>query len=226
MKTYAIALLLALPTVVLAQEAKAPEAATATDTAGDATTAGAPTGAPAGDILLAPKVGFFKSTTPLEGALYLGAEVGYVTPFLDRKLAIVLEGAWHQPRYASSVTDPRLTVDGASADGAFTLVERELSILLTLVYRAEGLLGPVTPYGGVGPGLYLHHATITAFGSTWRESEGTLGFQLLAGAEYGLGPGAAFFEAHYHFTNIDFLSTGKVNVGGFLAASLGYRFRF
>ncbi len=55
------------------------------------------------------------------------------------------------------------------------------------------------------------------------EKEGTVGFQLLGGAELRLGPGGLFLEAHYHFTNVDFLTTGNVNVGGFLAASLGYR---
>lgn len=212
MRHLILALLLASPVTAFAAE-------------GVHATSDAPT-ASSGSILFAPKVGFFKTTTPLTGALYAAAEVGVVTPLLDRKLAIVLEGDWHLPKVSNVVSDTQLTVDSNTAPGNYTLIERELSVLLTAVYRAEGALGPVTPYGGVGPGWYYHRATITSFGSTYVEQESTFGFQALVGLEMALGPGAAFLEAHYHFTNIDFLSTGKVNVGGFLAASIGYRFRF
>lgn len=172
-----------------------------------------------GSILLAPKIGFFKSTTPLQGAPYLALEVGYVTPLLDRHLAIVVEGDFHRPKRSGTLSDPQL----ASGDAPYTLTEREMAVLLSAVYRFEGALGPVTPYVGAGPGLYLHQATAQAFGASTVEKEGTVGFQALGGAEMPVGPGGLFLEVHYHFTNVDFLTTGKVNVGGFLAGSLGYR---
>ena len=50
-----------------------------------------------------------------------------------------------------------------------------------------------------------------------------MGFQLLGGLEYKLGPGGVFAEVHYHFTRVGFLTTGDVNIGGFLAAGVGYR---
>ncbi|HYI01389.1 hypothetical protein [Hyalangium sp.] len=172
-------------------------------------------------ILLAPKVGFFKSTTPLEGAPYFALEAGYVTPLLHRRLAIVLEGSFHQPKVSGTLRDPQLTL----GDDPYSLTEREIAFLLSAVYRFEGALGSITPYAGAGPGLYLHQATTQAFGATTVEKEGTLGFQLLGGAELRLGPGGLFLEAHYHFTRVGFLTTGQVNVGGFLAAGLGYRLR-
>jgi hypothetical protein len=39
-----------------------------------------------------------------------------------------------------------------------------------------------------------------------------------------MGPGGPFVEAHYHFAPVDFVTTGEVNAGGFLA-SVGYRLR-
>ena len=105
------------------------------------------------------------------------------------------------------------------------LTQREIALLLSAVYRFEGALGSITPYAGVGPGLYLHQATAQGFGANTIEKEGTLGFQLLGGAELRLGPGGLFLEAHYHFTKVGFVTTGSVNVGGFLAAGLGYRLR-
>jgi len=172
-------------------------------------------------ILLAPKVGFFKSTTPLGGAPFFALEAGYVTPLLERRLAIVAEVNFHQPKVSGTLSDPNLTL----GEQEYRLTEREIAVLLSAVYRFEGALGSVTPYVGAGPGLYLHQATAQAFGATTVEKEGTLGFQLLGGAELRLGPGGLFLEAHYHFTNVGFVTTGSVNIGGFLAAGLGYRLR-
>jgi hypothetical protein len=174
-------------------------------------------------ILLAPKVGFFKSTTPLGGAPFFAVEAGYVTPLLGRRLAIVAEVGFHQPKTSGTLDDPNFTLE--DQEHAYQLTEREIAILLSAVYRFEGALGSITPYAGIGPGLYLHQATSQAFGATTVEKEGTLGFQLLGGAELRLGPGGLFLEAHYHFTNVGFVTTGSVNIGGFLAAGVGYRLR-
>lgn len=172
-------------------------------------------------ILLAPKVGFFKSTTPLGGAPFFALEAGYITPLLGRRLALVAEVNFHQPQVSGTLRDPNVTL----GDEPYRLTEREIAVLLSAVYRFEGALGSMTPYAGAGPGLYLHQATAQAFGATTVEKEGTLGFQLLGGAELRLGPGGLFLEAHYHFTKVGFVTTGSVNVGGFLAAGLGYRLR-
>jgi hypothetical protein len=170
-------------------------------------------------ILLAPKVGFFKSTTPLQGAPFFAMEAGYVTPLLERRLALVAEVNFHQPKVSGTLSDPQLTL----GDQEYRLTEREIAILLSAVYRFEGALGSITPYAGAGPGLYLHQATAQGFNATTVEKEGTVGFQLLGGAELRLGPGSLFLETHYHFTRVGFLTTGRVNIGGFLAAGLGYR---
>jgi len=177
-------------------------------------------------LLVAPKLGFFKSTSGLEGASYIGAEVGYLTPLLDHRLAVVLEGSWYRPATSGSAPSPQLTINGTTADSSYRVTERQFAFLLSLVYRFQDVLPKFTPYGGLGPGFYLHRSTATAFGTTNSETEGAVGFQLLGGGEYVLGPGAAFLEVHYHFTRVDFVTTGNANVGGFLAGGLGYRFRF
>lgn len=219
-----IATLLLCSSAALAQtnEPSDPNATTAPTTASsdaaDATV-------PPGSILLAPKVGFFKSTSALGGAPYLGAELGYVLPVLERKLALSLEFSWTPPQFSSSISDPRLTVDGNTVDGSYTLSMSELSLLLSAVYRLENVVEHFTPYAGVGPSLYFHSAKMEAFGSTNTERATRFGFQVLLGGEYAVGPGGVFLEAHYHFEPIDFVTTGNTNVGGFLAA-VGYRFRF
>lgn len=177
-----------------------------------------------GNILLAPKVGFFKSTTALSGDLFLAAEVGYITPLLERRLAVTLEVNYHRPRVRGSLSDPQLGGFGAPLDGTYSVAVREVAFLLSAVFRFDRALGPLTPYVGGGPGLYLHRATADIFGAVASESDGGLGLQALAGLELPLGPGGAFLEAHYHFAPVDFITTGDVNVGGFLG-SVGYRLR-
>ncbi|NMO17198.1 outer membrane beta-barrel protein [Pyxidicoccus fallax] len=178
-----------------------------------------------GSFLLAPKVGVFKSTTALSSDLYFGAEVGYLTPLLERRLAVTLEVNYHRPRITGSLSDPQFGGFGAPPpDGAYSLAVREVAFLLSAVFRFEQGLGPLTPYVGGGPGLYLHRATADIFGTVASESDGGFGLQALAGLELPLGPGGAFFEAHYHFAPVDLVTTGDVNVGGFLA-SVGYRLR-
>jgi hypothetical protein len=175
-----------------------------------------------GLLLVAPKVGVFKSTTALQAAFYSGAELGVATPLLDQHLAVVFELDWVRPHYSSSIADPRLPSGG----GAFALGQSEFGFLLSAVYRFEDAVPGLTPYGGLGPGLYYQRAALTAFGNVNVESESKLGFQLLGGADYRLGPGALFGEVRYHYSKVDFIGTGNVNVGGFLALGVGYRLRF
>ncbi|GEN06087.1 hypothetical protein SAMN05443572_102800 [Myxococcus fulvus] len=185
-----------------------------------------PAPAEGGNVLLAPKVGFFKSTTALGGDLYLGLELGYVTPWLERRLVVTLEVGYHRPQTTGVLTDPQLGGFGAPPpDGRYTLAVREVAFLLSAVYRFERAFGSLTPYVGGGPGLYLHRATSDLFGATASESGGGLGLQALLGVELPLGPGGLFLEAHYHLAPLDFVTTGDVNVGGFLAGGLGYRLR-
>lgn len=175
-------------------------------------------GAP-GRMLVAPEVGLFLPSPRLSSAFYGGVQLGYVTPLLSDRLAFQLDVDWTRPRGTGSVADPR--VPGGSA--SYDLGDADVGVQLSAVYRFEGKL---TPYLGVGPGLYFHRAAMHAYSSTYIETEGKLGFQALAGVDYALGPGAAFLEVRYAYTAVDFLSTGDANMGGFLAPGVGYRLRF
>jgi len=175
-----------------------------------------------GLLMIAPKAGLFKSTTALEAAFYSGIELGLTTPLFNHHFAMVFELDWVPPHYSGTIADPRVP----SGSGAFALRQSEWGFLLSAVYRFDDALPRLTPYVGAGPGLYYQRASLTAFDSVNVESETKLGFQLLAGVDYQLGPGALFGEVRYHFSKVDFVGTGNVNVGGFLALGVGYRFRF
>ena len=181
-----------------------------------------PAKAEKGRFLVAPKLGLFEPTSRLSGAFFLGIEAGYVTPALDDRLAVVLEVDWVRPRASGSVADPRVV----AGDGAYNLGNAEVGVLLSAVYRLEDALPGLTPYGGLGPGVFFHRTATQAFQNTYVETEARVGFQLMGGADYVIGPGAAFAEIRYHFSKVDFVSTGNSNVGGFLALGVGYRLRF
>src|SRR5260221_6719430 len=232
-----LALMLLVPAVALAQTAPAkPDAPAAKPApAAAAPAAAAPAAAPKkadsvsapvkttkGRLLVAPKLGLFEPTSRLSGAFFAGIEAGYLTPALADRLAVVLELDWVRPRASGSVADPRVV----SGDGAYNLGNAEVGVLLSAVYRMEDAVPGLTPYGGLGPGLYFHRTATQAFQNTYIETEGHVGFQLMAGADYTLGPGAAFVEFRYHYSKVDFLATGNANVGGFLALGAGYRLRF
>ena len=175
-----------------------------------------------GRFMVAPKLGLFEPTSRLSGAFFLGIEAGYVTPALDDHLAVVLEVDWVRPRASGSVTDPRVV----AGDGAYNLGNAEVGLLLSAVYRFEDVILGLTPYGGFGPGVFFHRTVTQAFQNTYTETEARVGLQIMAGADYTLGPGAAFVEFRYHFSKVDFKATGNANVGGFLALGAGYRLRF
>ena len=217
MKT--IALFMLLPAA--AQAAPKPKPAPAPAAARQAPAVPVEPAAPKQRFMLAPKLGLFEPTTRMSGALFLGFEAGYLTPALDDRLAVVMEVDWVRPRAAGAITDPRV-----AGGGTYTLGNAEVGVLLSAIYRLEGAIPMFTPYGGLGPGLYIHRAATNAFGSQYIETESKLGFQVVAGGDLALGPGAGFIEFRYHFARVDFLSTGDANVGGFLALGAGYRFRF
>lgn len=166
-----------------------------------------------GLLFAAPKVGASKATNALPGALFLAAEVGVRLPVLEQRLALVAQVSYHQPGLQGSL--------GNSPDAGYRLTQSEVVLGLSAVYRLES--SALTPYGGLGPGLYLRQARVEYLGSPYVESRVDVGVQLLAGAEYRLGPGGVFAEAHYHLTGAEPSLTGSAQLSSWLVGSAGYR---
>ncbi len=91
-----------------------------------------------------------------------------------------------------------------------------------LATPARQRIGDITPYGGIGYGLYFMRSKVKAFGRKNTENQTRAGLQLHGGAGYRLGPGDVFLEIRYHYTNFRFFATGKSNAGG-VNLGLGYR---
>lgn len=175
-----------------------------------------------GAVVLAPKLGLFKSTSDLGPAFFAGGEVGYVVPIDRHGLAITLEVDYASSLVDGTVTDAQLA---AGVPGDYKVRERQLALVLGAAYR-HTVSDAFVAYGGLGPGIYWHKAIERAFATKNEETEGSFGLRLLAGGELRAGPGGVFAELHYHFTQVGFVSTGEANVGGFVALGVGYRLRF
>jgi opacity protein-like surface antigen len=224
LRTLALCLVVSSSALAQARADSRPAAKPAAPPAAAAPAAPAATAqaAPKGRFLVAPKLGVYVPTSALSAAPMLGVEVGYVTPALGDRLAVVLELDWARPRTSGQVSDPRLS----NSPQPWALGNATVGLLLSAVYRLEDVIPGLSPYGGAGPGLYFHRAAMVAFGNQYLEKEGKLGFQVFAGADYAVGPGAVFLELRYHYAGIDLLSTGDANAGGFVLPGVGYRLRF
>lgn len=152
-------------------------------------------------------------------------EVGWLLPFLNRQLALVVEGAYSQPARTLTVEDPR--VPGSSYD--FTVTEHTFGIYAGPKVFFLPLRGTFIPWvsvgvrtqfvdselvGAAGTDFGLHHETGThvAFGGQ-------------VGLGYHLGPGFVGLELQMITAPLDHLITGPVDIGD-LAVRAGYHFAF
>jgi opacity protein-like surface antigen len=169
-------------------------------------------------LSVAAKLGGTLPTSPLGLTYFVGAEVGYRLPVLDRLLGVAFEFSAGEPKKAGNVT-----ATAAGGDFKYDLSQRLL--ILAFDANAQYTLAGLSVYGGAGYGVYVLKATTKAFGQTNSETQTRAGTQLRAGVAYRLGPGDVFAEARYHYVGLRFLATGRSNAGG-VTLGIGYRFGF
>ena len=230
MRTLIVAITLLMPTPVLAQgdPAAAPppataEATVAADISADATVTAEPgVAAPAGfTIGLAPRIGMAVPTSKLGITVVGGVEVDFFLA-MQRRLVVAFDFTVTRPSYAGSGNDARV-----GGDYQFTVKELELKLGLDLVYRFFAPPRRLVPFAGIGAILHMLRTTQTnslAPGENTEQSS-KLGAEVVAGVDYGLGPGALLLEGRFVYSGLDHVLTGDVNAGS-LTVSLGYRFIF
>ena len=153
-----------------------------------------------------------------------GIEVGYITPALQHRLAIVLDVDYTQPTTTGSESDPRVM------GGTYTwkLTEQELGVMPAVVYRLTGL-GSIVPYAGLGPRLLLARSTVRdngmpAIGDTHEQST-RLGLGIPVGAELAAGPGRVTGELLVQYGTLNHVATGDANTAA-MSLAVGYRLIF
>ncbi len=168
---------------------------------------------------VAPRVGLAVPTSRLGPMVAGGLELNYALPVLDGKLVLAADGNITRPSYDSEISDPRV-----GGEGGYELDVTELKVGLLAVYRLFGPERDLIPFVGAGPALHMLRTTerndFNPGENTAESSE--LGFEVVLGADYGVGPGYLLGEARVLYSDLDHLYTGDSNAGNVMI-SVGYR---
>jgi hypothetical protein len=188
--------------------------------------AGAGDDAP-GLILIGGKIGGIASFNGLDPFVHGALELGYVFPVLDRGL-----GAYLQLEYSAPSTDghvdetfERERVPSGGYD--WTLMQKELVLAPTFLYRMTFLSDWLTPYAGLALRIYLLETTVNGKAGDQTiddttEQSTTWGLGLPLGAEFELGPGGVTAELMLQWGPLEHTLTGNSHLGG-ASLFVGYR---
>ena len=177
-----------------------------------------------GGLLAGAKVGGLLSFGGLDPNARVGLELGYVFPWMNRSVALLLDADYAAPKSSGSQSgDPR--VEGGTYD--WHLTEQMLALMPVVMFRYTKL-GAVVPYIGVGPRIYLLKSTVRgAVGSVeipeTTEQSTKVGFGVPLGAEIKVGPGGLIGELLLDYGTLDHTATGSSSTGA-LSLAIGYRF--
>lgn len=217
------ALAIALPTAAFGQPAPAPApVATATVSTEQSVTAVQADPHDAWSFGIAPRLAMTVPTSRLNAMIVGGLELAAVLPVADRRLVVALDFTITRPSYDGSGTDPR--VNGSYT---YTVKEREVKIGLDAIFRFFNTSKKLVPYAGAGPVIHLLQTTETAsFAPRDNMEQSTkLGFEIVGGADYRVGPGMLLAELRVLYSDLDHLFTGDTNAGNVMFG-VGYRFVF
>jgi hypothetical protein len=173
-------------------------------------------------FLAGTKLGGIVPFAGLSPFVHVGVELGYM--LMQRRLAIIVGVDYTQPTTTGSESDPRVM------GGSYTwkLVERELGVMATLVYRLTSVK-PVIPYGGIGPRILFARSKVQDDGapmiSATTEQSTKIGVGIPLGVELPLGPGSGIAELLLQYGTLDHVATGDSNTGA-VSLGVGYRLVF
>jgi hypothetical protein len=169
-----------------------------------------------------PRLGATIPTSKLGLMVVGGVEIDYALPVLGRQLVLALDLSLTRPSHEGTVNDPR--VGGMQS---YTINETELKVGLDLLFRFFPPGHTLIPYAGIGPVLHMLRSTeTTSFAPGENTAQNTeLGFELMGGVDWRLGPGYLVGDVRAVYTDLDHLLTGDSNAGNITVAA-GWRVVF
>jgi hypothetical protein len=163
------------------------------------------------------------STLQTGGGLEL--EVGYLLPFLGRRLGLSLSASYGRHTASGEGQDARLVPDGTYQ---WDLTFQAMMLSVGVTGRIfPPFAKPANGYLTVGPRIFLlsmeekAYSGDEAFGTS-TEQDMRVGVFLAGGGEFYLGPGALFLEVEYQWVKVPGLIPGQAD-GSALRFALGYR---
>jgi opacity protein-like surface antigen len=183
--------------------------------------------AKSGLFLLGGKIGGIASLNGLDPFVHGAVELGYVFPALDQGLGALLQVEYSAPSTDGHVDeefDPERVPSGGYD---WNLLQKELVLAPTFLYRMTFLSESITPYAGLGLRVYLLENTVhgkagdqTIDETHERSTKWGLGVPL--GAEFALGPGGVTAELLFQWGPLEHTLTGDTHLGG-VSLFVGYR---
>lgn len=178
-------------------------------------------------FLAAGKVGGIASFNGLGPFVHAGVELGWVFGGTGRSIVAMLDVSYTAPS-----TDGKASEDFAperipGGKYEWELVQKQLVLQPTFLYRLTSVSESVTPYAGIGPRVYLLESVTRGssggrkFADTTEQST-KFGFGVPLGVELALGPGGLFAEVLLQWAPLDHTITGDTHLGG-ATLFLGYR---
>lgn len=210
-------LVLLLPVATLAQEAPPPLPPPEPPAP--------PAGEPTVEVALKAGLHLPQVLSPLQTTFDGVLKVG-VAPWRFKQLQAFADLSYSQPRHQLEATDARVESGGAYAS---ELTVHDLRTTLGAQYFFLSPASRLVPWAGAGLRLNFLKFDVEAgsqqqFGSH-TETVTRVGFALLGGAGYRLGPGLLLGEVIFTVVPVDERVTGTSNIGAF-GARLGYALLF
>ncbi len=178
-------------------------------------------------FLAAGKVGGIASFNGLGPFVHAGVELGWIFGGTGRSIGALLDVSYTAPSTDGKATedfDPERIPGGKYQ---WELVQKQLVLQPTFLYRLTSLSESVTPYGGIGPRVYFLESVTRGsaggqkFADTTEQST-KFGIGVPLGVELALGPGGLLAEIALQWAPLDHTITGDTNLGG-ATLFLGYR---
>ncbi len=191
--------------------------------AGDSSTAASPVSEPT--VLLSIRGGVFipQVFNRLDTSFTVGLGVGYVLPFLDHRVAIVVDAFYTRPERSQTLMDPRL----ASGSYTYNMTQNDISMFVGfLVHFTDLARDLIIPYAGLGARIHFLWSDLdgTSGGNPLgfhRETSTQGGGAIRVGCGIRVGPGMIALDVELGLAPLDHIVTGSANIGN-LGVSAGY----
>jgi hypothetical protein len=164
----------------------------------------------------------------LDASFMVGLGVGYVLPFLDYRVAVVVDAFYTMPQRSQTLTDMRLvSTSNPMGTYSYTMTQNDISMFIGfLVHFTDLARDMFVPYAGLGARVHFLWGDVNGTGGNnplgfHRETSTQGGGALRVGCGVRVGPGLIAVDAELSLAPLDHIMTGNMNIGNLVVAA-GY----
>ena len=167
-----------------------------------------------------PSAGILLSQSQLSPSPVVGLEMGYILPWLGRRMAATCTVEWFGPAREGDSDDSRILEETYH----YEIRSAVIPVLFGVRYFFP-VKNPLSVSGFLRLGPAYARVETTAFDFAVEETDTVLAASTGAAIGVQAGPGAVSLEAAYQYSGVDFISSGEQNISG-PRLLMGYFFAF